>query len=170
MILCIDPNLRGCGCALFDEHGELMSASYVKNHDDKGRGYAAHVNVAYQVLSFCKDRAVDVAYIEFPRVYPGEKHIDLNDLLDVAGVGAAVSAALCKPGQVRYLTHVFPSQWKGNVQKSIMLRRIQNRLTPEESKRCGWTNKSDNEDMLDAIGIGLWHFKRLNKRTYPGAS
>ena len=42
-------------------------------------------------------------------------------------------------------------------------------LTAEEEKCVKWSNKSNNEDILDAIGIGLWHFGRLNQKVYPGA-
>ena len=51
----------------------------------------------------------------------------------------------------------------------VMLERIRSKLTAEEEKCVKWSNKSNNEDILDAIGIGLWHFGRLNQKVYPRA-
>jgi Holliday junction resolvasome RuvABC endonuclease subunit len=163
VILCIDPGLRGVGMAVFRDDGEVEAAQYVKNPVMTGRGYQAHVALARELMKHVIfDWNISYALVEHPRVYPGMPKTDLNDLLDVVAVGAAVTAQLWT--RAIEVETVFPSEWKGNVPKPTMLQRIREKLSADERARCVWTNKSDNEDVLDAIGIGLWHHKRLNKK------
>lgn len=172
VLLCVDPGLRGCGVAVF--HGPvLLSAAYVKN-PEKGDGYAAHAALGREVGHTIRGNAFSQVLIEHPRIYPGAPDKDLNDLLDVVAVGAAIAAnehvmACCFDRKAPLLT-VYPSEWKGNVKKSVMTERIRSALTPDELKLCRFTNKSDDSDLLDAVGIGLWRLGRLNKKVYPGAS
>ena len=172
MLLTIDPGLRGCGVALFDDSGALVAADYVKN-PVAGKGYAAHSALGDMVDSWVAPRCDQYhpmgLIIEHPRVYPGTPNKDLNDLLDVVAVGAACGTALHNTTTFAPQT-VYPSEWKGTVKKSVMTERIKAALTAAELKVCRFTNKSDDSDLLDAVGIGLWHFKRLNQKVYPGAS
>ena len=167
-MICIDPGLRGCGVAFFLED-KLRWAFYVHNPVEHGRGYAAHRALASAVRGAVA--AIPNAYhlgawlIEHPVVYPGMPKTDPNDLLDVVAVGAAVAALA--PGAV---ITVIPSEWKGQVKKSTMLGRITGKLKPEELDAIQKANKSDMEDVVDAIGIGLWKLNRLNVKTYPGAT
>lgn len=149
---------------------ELYLALYVKNPMEEGRGYKAHVAMAqaYSRHTF-HDPHPGPLVIEFQRVYPGMAKIDLNDLLDCTGVGAAIAAVNSRQTAPRELISVFPSEWKGNLKKQDMLARIRGKLSVDELSHCEFTNKSDNEDILDAVGIGLWKLGRLNKKVYPGA-
>lgn len=172
MLLTIDPGLRGCGVALFDDSGALVAADYVKN-PVAGKGYAAHSALGDAVDSWvalrCDQYHPTSLVIEHPRVYPGAPNKDLNDLLDVVAVGAAVGAKL-QHTLTRAPETVYPSEWKGTVKKAVMTERIRRALTPDELKVCRFTNKSDDSDLLDAVGIGLWRLGRLNKRVFPGAT
>lgn len=160
-LLCVDPGLRGCGVAEF-EGIDLKRAAYVKNPVETGRGYIAHKMMAYEVQSWARTAVVlgASAIIEHPRIYPGsaQQKGDLNDLLDVAGVGAAVSVHFMKP------VTVFPSDWKGNVPKDMMTERIRRALTDEERARIEKCPASLMHNVLDAIGIGLWKLGRINKK------
>lgn len=161
-MICIDPGLRGVGVAKFDESNRSLSfAQYVKNPCERGRGYGAHYDLAIELREYGYTGGLVI--IEHPRIYPGMPNKDLNDLLDVVAVGAACAVAL----NPSYVVTVFPSEWKGTVKKSVMLERIRKALSPEELARCEFTNKSDDEDLLDAVGIGLWRLGRLNKKVYP---
>lgn len=175
MLITIDPNVRGCGVAAWNKAtGTLLWATYVKNpYDDlKTRAYFRDTALAEAVWRYILDHRSTVtaseisAIIERPRVYPGMPQTDLNDLIDVATVGAACAAYSADAGGA---ATVFPSEWKGQLAKKAMLDRILGKLSPEELKTVLKTNKSDTEDILDAIGIGLWHFGRLNVKVYPGA-
>ena len=162
MILCIDPGLRGLGIAAFDGD-KLRVAAYLKNPVE-GRGYAAHRALADVAWKFC-DTTPERVLIEFPRIYPGMPDKDLNDLLDVAGVGAAC-AAMFTSSEVE---SIFPSEWKGNVKKAVMTERIMDKLDPHELARVTGP-KFLIHNALDAAGIGLWRLGRLNKKLYPGAT
>lgn len=166
-MICIDPGLRGIGMAIFSEN-ELHRAEYVKNPHN-GRGYAAHSALAHQIHIYQAYRNLfSEALIELPQVYPGMPKTDLNDLIDVAGVGAACAYVLAE--YYGFVKSVFPREWKGSVDKQVMLKRIWSKLTPGEQAVVQKTNKSDTEDILDAIGIGLWRLNRLNTKNYPGAT
>lgn len=156
-MITIDPNLRGCGVAVW-VGGTLTRARYVKNPVG-GRGYASYASLASAVWW---ETGYDNAWIEMPRAY-GSVHQkgDPNDLLDVMGVGAALAGA-----SRNTVEHVFPSDWKGQVPKDVMLKRIWDSLRDDERAVVQKTNKADTEDILDAVGIGLWKLGRLNKRSY----
>ena len=171
-LVAVDPGLRGCGVALF-KGGTLLRAAYVKNNAE-GRGYNAHVGAANAVrLWLYPTPMIDELVIEFPRVYPGsaQQKGDLNDLLDVAGVGAAISAAvrLSEMPVGSRVEHVFPSDWKGNVPKETMTERIRRSLTDEERRAIEKCPASLMHNTLDACGIGLYKLGRLNKKVYPHA-
>lgn len=176
MLITVDPNVRGCGVAAW-ERGTLplLWASYVKNpHGDlKGRAYFRDTALGQAVWRHIIERkhphmpvSQIKGIIERPRVYPGMPKTDLNDLIDVATVGAACAAYFADAGGA---DTVFPSEWKGQLAKKAMLERIWSKLSDAERAVVQKTNKSDTEDILDAVGIGLWHFGRLSVKVYPGA-
>lgn len=173
-LVAVDPGLRGCGVALF-QGGTLLRAAYVKNNGE-GRGYAAHVIAGASVQRWLMSEGdgLDALVVELPRVYPGsaQQKGDLNDLLDVAGVGAAVATALrfdAFAGALLLASHVFPSDWKGNVPKETMTERIRRSLTDEERRAIEKCPASLMHNVLDACGIGLHKLGRLNKKVYPHA-
>ena len=161
-MITIDPNLRGCGVALW-VGDTLKRAFYVKNPVVTGRGYKVGTALARNVVHHIELAVASrfMMIVEMPRVYPGMPQTDLNDLLDVMGVGAAVAAL--HSSQVE---HVFPSDWKGNVKKQLMLERIWSKLSDAEKAVVQKTNKSDTEDILDAVGIGLFKLNRLTTRKF----
>lgn len=164
-MITIDPNLRGCGVAVW--RGAVLEVAMYVAGPSTGRGYWVAEELASNVELAVKDSIHDVRIIvcEYPRFY-GSTHQkgDPNDLIDVAVVGAAVSTKL--DSLCSHIESVFPSDWKGNVKKSIMLERIWSKLSEEEKAVVQKTNKSDREDVLDAIGIGLHKLGRLNTRVF----
>ena len=157
-LLCVDPGLRGCGCAFFDG-ARLKWAAYVPNPMTQGRGPEAHAQMARAVITATTFQAAppDKLLVEFPRVYPGMPKVDLNDLLDLAGVDGALST------MVRDVGHVFPSDWKGQVPKQVMNERVLMALSVDEVQAIEHRGSKDH-NTLDAIGIGLHHFGRINRR------
>ena len=158
-LLCVDPGLRGCGVAEFEGY-DLKRAAYVKNPVETGRGYDAHRALAVAVNMWSPWQSSVKALIEHPRVYPGsaQQKGDLNDLLDVVAVGAAIGVYFPKP------VTVFPSDWKGNVPKDVMTERIRRAITDEERARIEKCPANLMHNVLDAIGIGLWKLGRINKK------
>lgn len=149
---------------MFSPAGEVQVASYVRNPVKEGRGYAAHRALANALWTWV-EASPEKVIVEHPRVYPGMPQIDNNDLLDVVAVGSAC-VTLFPHAEV---TTVFPSEWKGNVKKEVMTERIREKLSPYELARVEGP-KHLIHNVLDACGIGLWHFKRLTTRVYPGAN
>lgn len=165
MILCIDPGLRGCGHALFGLDGRLASARYVSNVVG-GTGPYAWLSMAREVARWTDTGLVDEAILEIPKIYGfAQRKGDLNDLLEIAGVQGAISAWL--GASVPKISGVIPRTWKGTVKKSVMTERIRNALTDAERNRILSSGYLDH-NTLDAVGIGLWHFGRLNRRAHAG--
>lgn len=182
--LCIDPGLRGLGAALFLD-GRLSSATYIKNPVTEGRGYAAHAALAAQTYAkYACNHCLDTLVIEHPRIYglrgaQNEGETDPNDLLDLAGVGAAVASYFFDNYGVNPMSGqreieiqtVFPSEWKGTMKKELMTERIREKLVESgEIERVVSPGKTLEHNVLDACGIGLWKLGRLNSKVYPGAT
>src|SRR5262249_37275539 len=87
---------------------------------------------------------------------------DQNDPPPLAGVACAVGALF--PGAV--LHSYLPRQWKGGaVDKAVMNRRVWDRLSLEERARVARLPRGGlSHDCLDAVGVGLHHLGRLERR------
>ncbi len=135
-MICIDPGVKACGVAIF-YNGTLSRAFYAPKEK-------------------CKLAIWEPMIIEMPRIYPGsgQQKGDLNDLLNLAAVVGYFEGST---GDVK---RVFPSEWKGNVPKPIMTKRILSRLTVEESTRIENAG-AKTHNIIDAVGIGLWKLGRL---------
>lgn len=178
-LLAIDPSINSCGVAEFIA-GELVDARTLVPKVPEG-------------LRTSQERACDMAcviedtfwrrkswytdailVVEWPQVYKrsgskGPPSIG-EDLLPLAGIVIAV-AALLRPDKLLTPT---PAEWigqlpkskKGDPWKSPRGLRIAKALTPEERKLI-----PKSHDAIDAVGLGLWALKRLNKeRVLPGAT
>ena len=161
--ICVDPGVRGCGFAQF-EAGVLKHAAYIKNPTESGRGYDVYAKMAFAIGDRCLG-SYQSLIIELPRIYGGssQQKGDPNDLLDVAGVGAAISAHLFTV--VSKVESVLPQEWKGQVPKEVMTGRISRAITNEERNCIEKCYSSLTHNVLDAIGIGLWKLNRINARS-----
>lgn len=136
-IIAIDPHKDKIAAAVFK--GErLVSVELVKSN------LIGWVNFNRGVY----DRAI----IERPQIYSQRTNKDPNDLIDVA-MTAGMCALIATGCQ-----YVLPRTWKGQVPKKIHQERIKSLLTPEEHIILG--DRSNDTDILDAVGIGLWYLKR----------
>ena len=159
-MICVDPGLRGCGVAEFVE-GNLTRAAYVKNPREYGRGYEAHRTMSRAVWNWIGSGAFERVIIEFPRIYPGsaQQKGDLNDLLDIAGVGGAIADACLTSVEA-----VIPSDWKGQVPKDVMTARISKAILQNERAGIEKCPASLMHNVLDAVGIGMWKLGRINQK------
>lgn len=155
MIVSIDPGLNHCGVAFWNENTKmLLSARLVKNALSRYRNKWAAM--AYELRAAIKeewDGAPVVEVIsELPQIYQGPKQKgDPNDLIDLAlVVGRLYPDVLYKP-----------REWKGQVPKDAMVKRIESKLTQEEKGRIEKCSASLRHNVLDAVGIGLFHLGRL---------
>lgn len=126
-------------------------------------------------------------WIEKPRIYPGKAKGDLNDLIDLACVAGQLRGQMLERGAC-VVHYVEPRSWKGQHPKPISHRLIWNELTFAEQKtfegyarikrdavaakiedactRLAKTGKVTGyswqaNDLLDAVGIGLYALRRL---------
>ncbi len=95
--------------------------------------------------------------VERPQVDGRTRKIKLQDVLDLSYAAGAAGGA----GAVK----VFPRDWKGNVPKKVMARRIDRSLDPAERRVLAAclvdVPKDLQHNVWDAVGIGLWHLGRL---------
>lgn len=162
MILTIDPGLRGCGCAIWTSSGELVKAQFVSGLEDKVAGIERVVReMAWSVEEWtCRSPFEDVSQmvVERPQTYRGRAaRGDANDLLDVSLVVGALSVMSQCP-----LLLVRPSEWKGQTPKHATEARAR-KVVPLDrvDLTCGKTFASN---VWDAVGIGLWYFRRQSNR------
>lgn len=98
----------------------------------------------------------DTAVIEKPRIYPGGRTKNPNDLIEVA-VSAGEWAGRLSGVSITFVT---PSEWKGQVPKPIHHRRIRAQLTEAEGEvlnaGIGDYPPSKAHNIVDAVGLGLW--------------
>ena len=171
MIVTIDPNKLGCGVAVWNEtESKLVEALYVECEASTGdkTHYASDARLAWCVVrsSASTTRLSPVAFTPSSSdraSTPGVSQKDLNDLIDVAFQVGAACATFFKS-----VDTVYPPEWKGTVKKGHA------RAHQEQADRRGREVREveqqvEQRDILDAIGIGLWHFGRLNQKVYPGA-
>lgn len=161
----VDPGLRACGVAVWHD-GLLIAAFLVANPVVFDRGEIAHKTLAARIAFRLQEYDVHEIIFERPFKYPGANFMGavVNAELDeLSGVikWTIVQFKKPKPLIVKYK----PREWKGTVDKSVMLRRIRSRLSAEEEanitecKVDEWCGKG-MPDVLDAIGVGLHHFGR----------
>lgn len=164
MILAIDPGKRHAGCALFED-GELASAWLSKADKKKAESLGSwHAATALAVNEQAVHRtypdSIDAYVIERPEIYKGQSVKLSNDCVDLAIVGGALAGLGAL--QLTKVHFCLPKEWKGQVEKQAMVRRIEKRLRDGEYGRVDLPkNKARQTDVWDAIGIGLRYVGRL---------
>jgi hypothetical protein len=169
MILCVDPGIRGAGVALFE--GEtLFKAAYVRNPHSSGQGLVAQRAIAGAIIQWAtllKGKVCfwtgGAAFVgEWPQVYTASKSKgDPNtSLLPLCGVIAHISGAEDWDSRVEYK----PREWKGTVDADVMTERIRSRLSEKEKAALEPCAASLEHNMIDAVGLGLHHLGRLERK------
>lgn len=99
----------------------------------------------------------DELVLEVPQVYHQRfQKGDQSDLIEVAGVAGALSSVLAADRHYGYL----PRQWKGQVPKEIHNARVLSKLSGSETANIQPCAASLRHNVLDGIGLGLFHLKR----------
>ena len=150
----IDPGVNACGVAVWESVSNGNTLIYARLIKSQSAGAKAMVESVANNLDL---RTYDVLAIELPQIYVRSRSKgDPNDLIQLAlVVGAFVQ---------RFTGTVVmykPHEWKGTVPKKIMIERILKRLSNDEKSRIQKAPNSLLHNTVDAIGIGLYHTKRL---------
>lgn len=151
-VLCIDPGLGGTGLAFWNELSKGMNPAdpdlCVLHHFPDSYGWLARVkSLTDNVVTSMKQTKPDWVVIEFPKLWgSSEKSFtsaargDLFKLTYLVGnIGREVVAATFRPPVL-----VTPKEWKGQMSKDVVHRRIKRAL-----------NISYGEHVADAVGMGL---------------
>lgn len=96
------------------------------------------------------------AVVEFPRVYPGGRTRQANDLITLAiTTGRWIERAY---GLGCAVTRVEPRAWKGTAPKAVMGRRILASLSAPERKVIDALRlpPSKLHNVVDSVGLALW--------------
>jgi len=157
----LDPGLRGCGVAYWNEDGSLAHVAYLRNPVKKGDGPAAWMGYA---SGHIPDTDPEHFISEVPQVYRvGASKGDPDDLIQLAGVVGVFSALFTA---TTYLG-VKPREWKGQVPKDVHHARLVKTLTPKELAMVkAAAPPSLRHNVLDAVGIGRYWFD-LQRRAAP---
>jgi hypothetical protein len=168
-LLALDPGLRGCGVAVF-ENGVLSGAAYLANRHTCLDDACSAAAMARTVALWAAGATSIVA--EWPRVYAGRiragtSKANPNDLLALAGVVSGVAAVL----DLGVVT-VAPSEWKGQMKKEVCKERVLAKLSLGElaafERGTAGQPASKLHNAWDAVGIGLHRLDRFARRTVHG--
>lgn len=145
-VFSVDPGVKVAGVAYF-VNAKLAHACPVVGEDWR--------DTAERIRDCLAASSVAEWAIELPQVYTQSKWKgDPNDLIQLA----LVVGALAYDTQA---TLYRPSEWKKQVPKEIMGKRILERLSLTEREAIRECPARHKHNVLDAIGIGLHHLKRL---------
>jgi hypothetical protein len=176
IVMSIDPATHGCGIALWRE-GKLVRAGYAPNRDkdsDIVRRCASSASSAERWEAQSDLPPVDVLVVELPQVYArgaGKTKGDPNKTaIPLAMVDAAIAALFPYAEVHSYQPHA----WKGSTQKPenasgeveyIIKSRVEDRLRLDEVATVDWTKSvAHSWDVADAIGVGLHHLGRFERK------
>lgn len=186
MLLAIDPGLNSPGLALFDRgllaRAVRLNTSEYTGLPDGERWLQVARSLAAWVLPQLKQRQPDLLSIVFerPQIYTREKSKgDPNHLAAIAGVASCLVGILSTYGPVT-VGSPHPHEWIGQLAKTCHVckknlkkcpecrgsawntprgRRIHSRLGTDELALV-----PDQNDAIDAVGLGLWSLGRLQPR------
>ncbi len=156
-LVSIDPGIRHCGVAVFEDK-RLVRAALAVNPKTTGDPLERAFHMADAVRVFCPER-IDVLVLERPQLgtYGPARQ---KDLVMLCEVGACI-VGLLRPAVP---ISISPHDWKGSIDADVMIERVIARLVSEEYKKAELPKaKSLRHNLWDAVGIGLHHFGRLER-------
>ncbi len=157
----IDPGTRMCGVAISDGAKPVWAGLVRSNALTLARRAAEMAGGLRSILEALAEEGriaapgsrADHGCVELPQFYGTDKSKgDVNDLIDIAFVGGAMTTAL---GCVSLMAPL-PRQWKGTLPKEIHHERLQRDYPAwiEHVERD--TPKSMRHHVWDAVGLAVW--------------
>lgn len=158
ILAAVDPGSGYFGCAVFRGSALLVGMLHTFHHIPTE---AYHLQAEEMVRFLHEEVRLRVqqpvhVVIEQPHQWPNMSHAIVRSVEKLSNIVAASRVALIH-AQFSVET-VKPVEWKGNVAKKPMIRRVKKRLTAAEM-----VTVQDVEHVWDAVGIGLWRVGRLRK-------
>ena len=157
----IDPGVHHCGVAIFQD-GELAHAQLTTGLGGQAHPLLEPIPHVVEMVADLVD-GEELLYglvIEVPKVYRSEHQKgDQRDLINLAVVVGALAQALSQ--YFEGILIIEPSVWKGQQKKHHTEKRVLEELTKEELERVQLPSaKSIQHNIFDAIGIGLWRWRK----------
>lgn len=176
-LLALDPSINSAGVAVFRD-GDLIATETIKvkfKGDILAR--CLHISEAMAVWALGVPCRPAVLVVEWPKIYKvGKSKVDPKDIVPLAGVAGCLAGLLRQNGALRPLhddlecVSYLPKEWAGHPPKVETVKgcksspralRIVSRLNHAE--RVVW-DAIKYHDAIDAVGIGLKHLGRLERR------
>lgn len=158
MMISIDPDLRNPAYALFQD-GKLIRADFWQGSTVL-RGPKAWVAVVGQVKDTLLDYEPDTCVVELPMYYAGKSVGE--DILELSSALGAILGVVVTVNPGIRLVEYRPRAWKGTMKKEIHQRVV---ILPSLDKQeAALIGKRHREDVIDAVGLGLFHLGRLRRR------
>lgn len=169
MILSVDTGLRACGCALWDDGGQMQRAELVRGSDASEPD--AWADMAEKVAWWAQGFPINVLVFEQPGFRRGDGQFNQKGREALVAVGGALCGVYWTAKHVR----VHPFEWQGNLRRPKNLKtpdpviaRVRSRLTAQEMQQVALPSPGLEHNVWDAVGIGLHHFGRMSpKKVYP---
>lgn len=160
-LLAIDPGVRALGGAFFRDGTLLEARCSIAREGSLGACVIRHLSTFHGITAHRPDVA-----LELMRIRAKDSRSRPDDLIDVQAAGSALAGA-CRSR----VTFYPPSEWKAGVPKTIHHKRLLGALVAEErlALDCALstTPKSHHKEILDALGIGLYHLSRTTRGGMP---
>ena len=156
LTVCIDPGINGCGVATFAGYRLIWAKFCGQKHEGTIEQRVGHVcdDIRNEIPA---PNLIGLLITELPVAYPGGKVNPNKALVPLAQIGAYLAGATPHATWLQYR----PAEWKGNTKKADFTTRIASKLTFEEHQAIVPCSKSLAHNVLDACGLGLYHFGRL---------
>ena len=163
MIVSIDPGVQETGVAIWYREGGLASAYLTRL---RGSYAVPWAGMAYEVAKVLQGVEVDAVAIERPQVYVHSRAKgDPNDLITLAMMAGGIVGAMRATRAALLVVEYKPAEWKGQVPKDVMTKRIKRSLTEEEQPRVLLPKAGSlAHNVWDAVGIGLHHLRAARRR------
>lgn len=161
----IDPGTRRAGLAHFSK-GRLARATVLVPRStceigERVRQLSWLTQRWFDTVPERRPGPQDTVLVEFPEVYSrGQGTRRPRDILWVAGSACAILGAFPAVGKV---VDENPKQWKGQLSKDAANAIVVEALFPEELELLKEQNGRlwSDDNLLDAVGIGLQYLKRM---------
>jgi hypothetical protein len=126
--------------------------------------------MAHHVAQQVKGIALDTVVIERPQVYVHSRAKgDPNDLITLALVAGAIAGGMRTSRTKLLVVEYRPAEWKGQVPKHVMEKRVKRSLAEHEHERVQLPSAGAlAHNVWDAIGIGLHHLRGIRRRHGTG--
>lgn len=153
-LISIDPGVKALGWATWGCGGLERAGLSRTIERDLGRAIAGHL-ANLEDIGPCPESAVEHMTYRPTDSTP-------QDLINVEAVGCAVGCS-----KAHRMCLYTPSTWKGSIPKYIHHARIVDVLSDNETRTLDWAlrgcPKGHRKEILDAVGIGLYHLRRTNR-------